>query len=49
MEPALSLYAAYIKKGFKVRTVYKHFDKVICNHMHGLRPNAVRKLYANTQ
>ena len=49
MEPALSLYAAYIKKGFKVGIVDKYFEKFICNHMHGLRPHAVKQLYVKMQ
>ena len=49
MEPALSLYAAYIKKGFKVGIVDKYFEKFIRNHMHGLRPHAVKQLYAKMQ
>ena len=49
MDPALSLYVAYIKKGFKVGIVDKYFEKFIRNHMHGLRPHAVKQLYAKMQ
>ena len=49
MEPALSLYVAYIKMGFKVGIVDKYFEKFIRNHMHGLRPHAVKQLYAKMQ
>ena len=29
--------------------VDKHFEKFIRNHMHGLRPHAVKQLYAKMQ
>ena len=46
MEPALSLYVAYIKMGFKVGIVDKYLEKFIRNHMHG---RAVKKLYVKMQ
>ena len=36
-------------KGFKVGIVDKYFEKFIRNHMHGLRPHAVKQLYAKMQ
>ena len=47
--PALSLYTAYVKKGYTIRCIDKYFEKFIRNHMQGLRPNAVKQLYHNTR
>ena len=45
LEPALSLYSAYLHKGFKVNIVDRYFERFIRSKIPGVRPNAVKQLY----
>ena len=42
IEPALSLYAAYIKKGYVVNTIDKYFEKFIRSYRPSMKPNAIK-------
>ena len=49
LEPALSLYSAYLHKGFKVNIVDRYFERFIRSKIPGVRPNAVKQLYEQEQ
>ena len=48
MEPALSLYAAYIKKGYLVNIIDKYFEKFIRRHRPTMRQDAVKNKWQHT-
>ena len=45
LEPALSLYTAYLQKGFEVKIVDRYFERFIRSKLQGIRPKAVKQLY----